>query len=132
MMRNKQHRLAKIMRWTARVIGLLAAALILTMLIASAIAEVLTKGWGATNQTDMIQGALIGVLGILGLTGCIVSWWRQRLASILLVLTAAGFAIHIGIVAGHGHFLVWSMLGLPYLVAAVLLYLSWRLSTKTA
>ena len=132
MVGSKQHRLAKLMRWVARVIGLLAAALILTMVIASAIAEVLTEGWGATNQAEMIQGALIGVLGALGLSGCIVSWWRQRLASILLVLTAVGFAIHIGIVAGHGHFLTWSIMGLPYLIAGVLFYISWRLSTKTA
>ena len=74
-----------------------------------------------------MAGILIGVLGIIGLTGCIVSWWREELAAILLVLTAVGFGIHIGIYAGRNHFLAWLMLGFPYLVAAMLLFYSWRL-----
>jgi len=129
---SKQGGVAKGMRWAARVIGLLAAALILLMVIASAVGTIQAEGWGVTDRAEMIQGALIGVLGALGLAGCIVSWWRMRLAGVLLVLTSIGFAIHIGILAGRSHFLAWSMLGLPYLVAAALLFASWRLSAKTA
>ncbi len=131
MLGNKQYRLAKRMRWAARIIGLLAAGFILAMLTASTVAEVLTGDWGTISQTDIVQGSLIGVLGVIGLAGCIVSWWRERLASILLVLTAAGFGIHIGLVAGRNHFLVWLMLGFPYLIASVLLFNSWHLSRKT-
>ena len=120
------------MRWAARAIGLLAAAFILMMVIASAIGTIQTEGWGGADRAELIQGALIGVLGALGLAGCVVSWWRLRLAGILLVVTSVGFAIHIGILAGHGHFLAWSMLGLPYLVAGALLFASWRLSAQTA
>jgi len=129
---SNQHRLAKRMRWAARIIGLLAAVLCLFMLTASTIAEVIAGNWGAISQTDIIQGSLIGVLGAIGLAGCIVSWWRERLASILLVLTAIGFGIHIGLVAGRNHFLVWLMMGFPYLIASVLFFISWRLSKKTA
>ena len=57
--------------------------------------------------------------------------WRERLAGILLASTAVGQGIHIGVVAGHHHILVWSMLGLPYLVAGVLLLNSWWLFRKT-
>ncbi len=131
MPRSNQHRLAKRMRWAARVIGLLAAGFILAMVIGSAIAEVLTGAWETTSQTDIIQGSLIGVLGAIGLAGCIVSWWRERLASILLALTAIGFGIHIGLCAGRNHFLVWLMMGFPYLIASVLFFISWRLSKKT-
>ena len=131
MLRSKQHRLAKRMRWAARIIGLLAAGFCLFMLIGSAIAEVLTGAWETTSQADIIQGSLIGVLGAIGLAGCIMSWWRERLASILLVLTAVGFGIHIGLVAGRNHFLVWLMMGFPYLIASVLLFNSWLLTRKT-
>ena len=128
MLESKQYRLAKQMRWTARVIGLLAAGFLLTMLIGAAIAEALTKGWGPIIE---IEGVLLGVLGIIALAGCIVSWWRERLAAILLVLTALGLGIHIGVFAGRNHMLVWSIMGLPYLVAAVLLFNFWWLSRKT-
>ena len=128
---SNQHRLAKRMRWAARIIGLLAAGLCLLMLTASTIAEVIAGDWETTSQADIIQGSLIGVLGAIGLAGCIVSWWRERLASILLVLTAAGFGIHISLVAGRNHFLVWLMMGFPYLIASVLFFISWQLSKKT-
>jgi len=131
MLESKQYRLAKRMRWAARIIGLLAAGLCLLMLIGSTVAEVLTGAWETTSQADIIQGSLLGVLGAIGLAGCIVSWWRERLASLLLVLTAVGFGIHIGLVAGRNHFLVWLMMGFPYLVASVLLFNSWLLSKKT-
>jgi len=71
---SNQHRLAKRMRWAARIIGLLAAGLCLLMLTASTIAEVIAGNWGAISQTDIIQGSLIGVLGANGLSGSIVSW----------------------------------------------------------
>ena len=131
MLESKQYRLAKRMRWAARIIGLLAAVLCLFMLTASTIAEVIAGDWETTSQTDIIQGSLIGVLGAIGLAGCIVSWWRERLASILLVLTAIGFGIHIGLCAGRNHFLAWLMVGFPYLIASVLFFISWRLSKKT-
>ena len=62
---SNQHRLAKRMRWAARIIGLLAAGLCLLMLTASTIAEVIAGNWGAISQTDIIEGSLIGVLGAI-------------------------------------------------------------------
>jgi len=128
---SNQYHLAKSMRWSARIIGIIAAVFILFMIIGSTFAEFTTEAWETTSQADIIQGSLIGMLGVIGLAGCIVSWWRERLASILLVLTAIGFGIHIGLFAGRNHFLVWLMLGFPYLIASVLLFISWQLPQNT-
>jgi len=125
---SKQYHLAKWMRWAARAIGLLISVFFLSIFFGEAIAE----GWETTTKADMVAGILIGVLGIIGLTGCIVSWWREQLAAILLALTAVGFGIHIGIYAGRNHFLAWLMIGFPYLVAAMLLFFSWLISRKIA
>jgi hypothetical protein len=114
------------MRWAARVIGLLISVFLFVILIG----EGITEGWDIATQTDMVAGILIGVLGVIGLTGCIISWWREWLAAILLFLTAVGFGIHIGFYAGRIHFLVWSTIGFPYLLAAVLLISSRWLSKK--
>jgi hypothetical protein len=126
MLESRRYRLAKWMRWLARVIGLIAATMCLVILIGEAVVE----DWEATNQADMIAGILIGVFGAIALAGCIISWWRERLAVILLVLTAIGFGIHISIYAGRNHFIAWLMVGFPYLVAAGLLFYSWRLSRQ--
>ena len=126
-MESEQYRLAKRMRWAARVIGLVAAGFLLTMLIGAAIAEVLTE----ISEPITIEGILLGILGAIALAGCIVSWWRERLAGILLILTAVGLGIHISICAGRNHFIAWLIVGFPYLVAGGLLLTSWRLSRKT-
>ena len=128
MLESKKYRLAKRMRWAARVIGLLGAGFLLVMLIGAAVDEFTAEGLEPVETA----GILLGVLGGLALAGSIVSWWRERLAGILLVLVSAGLGIHIGVYAGRNHFLVWLMLGLPYFVAGVLFLISGRLSTKTA
>ena len=108
------------MRWTARSIGLIAAAFFAGMLIASAVSE------GVGPMT--IESATLVLLGVVALAGCIASWWRDIAAGILLVITSIGLGVHIGHFAGHNHFLAWSIIGLPYLVAGVLLFISRHLS----
>lgn len=126
MTNNKQHRLAKKVRLTGRVIGLVASGFTLLFLIASAIGGTITE-----NETGEVAGGiLLAALIAIALTGCILSWWRERLAAILLVLVAIGMGIHIGIYAGRNHFLVWLMLGLPYLAAGKLLFYAWWLERK--
>ena len=117
------HRLAKPMRWTARAIALVGAVYFMVMLIGSSVND----GIGSIT----IEGATIAVLGLLALAGCLASWRRERLAGILLIATAIGLGIHIGICAGQHHLLAWSIMGLPYLVAGLLLLGSLRLSRKT-
>jgi len=115
------------MRLAARIIGLLAAGGFLMALIAIAIAEALAGG----SEVIEIAGILLLILTAIALAGPIVSWWRERLAGILLILAAIGFGIHIGAYAGRNHFLAWSVVGLPYLIAGVLFLISWRLLRKT-
>jgi hypothetical protein len=79
------------------------------MLIGEAVSEILSNGF----MTMSMAGILLVLIGVVALAGCILSWWKDLLASILLVITSAGLGVHIGIFAGHNHFLAWSMLGAP-------------------
>ena len=121
--RNLPH-LAKRMRWAARIICLIVTVFGATMLIGEAVTEFISQGFVTTS----IEGGLLVMIGLVALAGCVMSWWRDLLGSILLVVTSAGLGVHIGIFAGRNHFMVWSILGLPYLVAGVLLINAWRLS----
>lgn len=123
---NKQYRSARRARLTGRVIGLVAAGFSLIFLVASAIGGTITED----STGDLAAGVLLAVLVAIALSGCILSWWRERLASMLLVLAAIGMGIHIGIYAGRNHFLVWLILGLPYLAAGGLLLYAWWLERK--
>ena len=126
-LRSNEYHPAKRMRWAARVIGLVAAAFLLAMLIGASIGELLAE----ESEPITIEGVSLVVLAVIALAGCIISWQRQRLAGTVLILAAIGLGIHIGFFAGRNHFLAWSMVGLPYLVAGVLLLISLRLSTET-
>ena len=77
-------------------------------------------------------GVLLLLLQIVAFDACILSWYRLRRAGIMLVLVSIGLGVHIGVCAGHGHFLAWTVIGLPYLVAGLLLLYSWRLSRGTS
>ncbi|MFQ6090231.1 MAG: hypothetical protein ACE5LD_02185 [Candidatus Bipolaricaulia bacterium] len=109
-------------RWTARAIGTVAAALFVVMLIGSAVAE-------GVGPLTVESGTLV-LLGAVALAGGSVSWWRDMGAGILLVLTSIGLAAHIGYYAERNHLLAWSMIGLPFLVAGLLILSSWRLSRR--
>jgi len=56
--------------------------------IGSAVSDVL--------EPTIIAVASLGVLGVISLAGCILPWWREGLASILLIATSIGFGIHLG------------------------------------
>ncbi|MFH1662348.1 MAG: hypothetical protein ABH934_00245 [Chloroflexota bacterium] len=123
---SKQYRLARRARLTGRVIGLVAAGFSLVFLVA----EVIGGAMAEDSAGDVIAGVLLAILVAIALAGCILSWWRERLAAILLVLVAIGLGIHIGVYAGRNHFLAWSMVGLPYLAAGGLLLYAWWLEKK--
>lgn len=114
------------MKWAARIIGLVMGVFCLVFLIGEAVSEFLDEGREAMEAAGILLGVLLG----LALLGTIVSWWRERLASVLLAAASIGLGIHIAVYAGRNHFLAWLMVGLPYLVASILLLISSRLSRQ--
>lgn len=114
------------MKWAARIIGLVMAGFFLVVLIGETVGEILDEGREAIETA----GILLGILQGLALLGTIVSWWRERLASILLAAASIGLGIHIAEYAGRNHFLAWLAVGLPYLVASILFLISSRLSRQ--
>jgi len=121
---GKTHHLAKRIRWAARIICLIITTFGAIMLVGGAVSEFLSQGSIATS----LAGSLLVIIGLVAVAGCILSWWRDLLSGILLVVTSAGLGAHIGAFAGRNHFMVWAILGLPYLIAGVLLLYTWRLS----
>jgi hypothetical protein len=118
---DKQYNLAAAMRFIGRAIGFTAALFMMVMLIGGAFAE---------TGPVKTAGILLAIIGAAALAGCILSFWRERLAIVLLLLVAIGLGIHIGVYAGRNHFVTWLVLGLPYLAAAALLFCGWWLERK--
>ena len=141
---TKQQRLAKGMRWAARIIGIPVTAFGAMMAIGEGVQSVLTEGFGPVNLV-FFGGSFIVLSMMSALAGCIISWWRVRLAGILLILTFLEL-ITAGILAGGSvdlperfslpfilaNIMQASIMGSPFLIAGVLFLISWWLSRKTA
>jgi len=82
------------------------------------------------NDAGVMGGVLIGAVNGVALAGCILSWWRERAAGIMLVSAAAAMGIGIFAIGAPGR--AWLIVGLPLLVAGVLFLNSWRLSRELA
>ena len=95
---TKRYRIAKGLRIAARVIGLPVTLFGAMMAIGEGVQSIQTEGFGPINLV-FFGGLFIVLSMVTALAGCIVSWWRVRLAGILLVLTFFGLNIA-GILAG--------------------------------
>lgn len=132
MSESNQSHLVKRMKWAARAIALATIGLSASIFIGEAIAAVFREGLEVLVEPMQVEVVTLIMIGAIALAGSILSWHRERLAGVLLILAAVGLGIHIGIFAGRNHLLAWSILGLPYLVAAILLLTSRQLSIKTS
>ena len=124
-MKDKNKRSGR-MRWSGRIICLVITVFGGTILIGEVINEVLLKGF-VTTSTESI---LLFLIGMIAIASCILSWRQDLIAGILLLVTSTGLGAHIGFFAGRNHVMAWSILGLPYLVAGVLLVYAHRLSSR--
>lgn len=115
--------LINLLRWAGRIIASIAAIWFVVMLIGSAITE------GAGPIT--IETGTLVFLGVIAVAGGILSWWKDAISGILLFLTSVGLGIHISCYAGHSHVFAWVLIGLPYLIASILMVSSWRLSRQS-
>lgn len=120
--------LVKGIRWTARFVGVGGILFYLFCLFA------------ASMFGDDLIGSSAGVIFsrmtlLMAMAGCAISWWREWLAAILLIIswvTPLGVVV-IGIVMGRQYDVnEWLGFGSPLLVAGLLFLLPWWFSRKAS
>ena len=101
------------MKWSGRIIASLGALWWLAILIGEAVScDPGPFSW---------EGTTVAAVGLVAIVGAVLSWVRERPAAIVLLCTSVLFGIHIAICAGSNHLLAWLAVGLPYLIAGLLL-----------
>ena len=124
-----RRRLAKGMRWAARIIGLAGTAFYLLCWFAA---------WSFSDSLILSSAGVIfsSATLVIALAGCIISWWRLRLAGVLLIATSLGLVFNPLFIrlswTGYYYIRDYLMFGSPLLIAGVLFLLSWWLSRKTS
>ncbi len=104
----------------ARVIGFVAAGFFLSLIVG----ELRKQG----GQITTLEAGVAGMSAGIALAGCIVSFWQERLAGILLVSASAVWGIVQYTVVGIHDSTIWAVYGMPYLIAGLLFFRSWWLS----
>lgn len=108
------------MRLSGRIIASIAASWFLAIFIGEALS--------CDPAPFTLEGATVVAVGLVGIAGAALSWFRAWPGAIVLLATSALIGAHIAAFAGRWHLLVWMVLGLPYLVAGLLLLGSLRMS----
>ena len=123
MKEEKQQRLIKRLRLTARIISSLAAFFLILFLAGGAVEELIAEDAKGLSM----EGVTLGIIALAAIAGCIISFKKERLGGIILMLASLSFSIHIAFAAGRNHFLAWLMVGFPYLLAGALFLYTWRM-----
>jgi hypothetical protein len=123
---DDKQKLVRRLRLAGRGIGFTMVGFGGMMLIGEAVSSYLKGGFAPPE----LAGVLLVVIGAAALAGMILTFWRERIGGIILVSVAAALGVHIANFAGSGQAQVWSMVGLPFLVAGVLFLNAWRISRE--
>ncbi len=116
MVANGRKKAMKWMRWIARGIGSLAAALWLFVGIVSGISE---------PGPPTLEGVILAGLIVTSALAVALAWWRGSIGGIVVIACGAAFSTFAYFTAGHNKGLAMLISGGPFLVAGILFLASW-------
>ena len=117
--RAQDRKATRAIRLASRVIGSMAAALWIFVIIASVFEEEAGDGG--------LVGWVLGGLVLVGAAGVVVAYVNERLGAVILLAAGAALAVFAFVTAGRNHLLAFGVSGAPFLVAGGLaLIASWR------
>jgi hypothetical protein len=112
---------AKWLRWLARGIGSTVTGLWLFIGVLHGIGDSEQWTWESTIITVLVAALALGVL---------IGWWREAIGGGVLVVVAMAFSAFAWVTAGHNKGFAILISGGPFLVAGILLLMSWRRTGK--
>ena len=127
-MAGRQYQVAWRLKLAARILGFGSTSFVLTFLIGETAPEFMAVGGEAITVAEVLIGVITGI----ALAGCILSWWREKISGILLLVSAGLCGSNIPPLPPliPGNMDVWLMIGLPRLVAGVFLIAAARISSR--
>jgi hypothetical protein len=116
------HTVQMVVRWLARAISTLAAAVWMLIMLDILACDLLVGFVCLSWET-----ILLVVMAVLSLVSVIIAWWREGLGGCVMLLWGLTFTIIAYVTSRPQH--IYSMLitGVPFIVASFLFLVSWRL-----
>lgn len=131
---TESNRASVIIRWVARIIGLIILVLFLMVLIGETVTSIQDEGFKFDAESLYI---ILPVL--VAITAYILSWWYKTIGGSLLIAVSIIFGVLPSISARQHQtewsisqaLLGWLILGLPFLITGILFLISAYLDRKT-
>ena len=109
-------RITRVMRWAARIIGAIATAFFLFMIIGSALFD----------PTPANLGIIIFVIIMIPtITGLLIAWRWEGVGGAIAVLGSLGLGTSVFLEAGHNELLAAVLIPFPFLFAGALFLSCW-------
>jgi hypothetical protein len=121
-----KNRTARIIIWTARVLGSVAGTFWALSLIVGTIQEI---GTPITTEVMIESIILTGLIAVI-LAGVIVAWWIEKTGGIIIIVAAAALCIFAYIDAGFNKIFAMLTSGFPFLISGILFLIGWWVSKK--
>lgn len=116
-----------LMRWIARILGLLASALFVWFLVCAGIGLCKTLSWSSPRGIPLLIVMAIAAVGVL------LAWRWEMFGGTIATTSALFLGILVYFGSGHAVFTTALLVGLPFFVAGILfLVCCWRTRTVTA
>ncbi|MEW6718805.1 MAG: hypothetical protein AB1345_15065 [Chloroflexota bacterium] len=127
-MKNNQQpdKTTKILRWTARGIGSLFAALWILSLFASTISEISHGSF----RFSFDEGFWLVVLVLIILVGVIIAWKQEALGGTITLAGAIAFGLFAYLTAGRNKIYIMLFTSIPFLISAILFLICWKRSAQ--
>ncbi|GMQ62704.1 DUF7670 domain-containing protein [Vallitalea maricola] len=108
---SKHYRKLHIVRWIARVISSLSIAFFLFIFIGECISN-----FGPLT----LEGVMIAGFAVVLMVGVLISWWKEGIGGIILIISGVIFAIFIYLTAGTNRILASTLISSPFWTSGVL------------
>jgi predicted benzoate:H+ symporter BenE len=109
----------------ARLVGVLVGATFLFILVSELIMEATTG-----NNPLEIEGAILAVLVIIGITGIVIAWRKEGIGGTIVTITAIALCVFAFVTAGRNKAFAVLVAGGPFLVTGILFLISFRKSKE--
>lgn len=115
-----------LMRWIARILGLLASALFVWFLICAGVGLCKTLSWSSPRGIPLLIVMAIAAVGVL------IAWRWEMIGGTIAIISALFLGVLVYFGSGQTVFTTALLVGLPFFIAGILfLVCFWRTKTAT-
>ncbi|MGD2252419.1 MAG: hypothetical protein PVF70_05820 [Anaerolineales bacterium] len=116
-----EKRTVRVLRWIARILGMVAGAFWLLIMVVTVVAELISNGFSPSGEGEILAG-----LVILAFASVLIAWRRETIGGAVTLLTGVALGSFSYLTAGRNKIGIVLLTGAPFAIAGVLFLICGR------